>query len=70
MSKGTQIYPLRIADAMMIDIVDAIKSANKSRRGEEYNISSWIRSAIQEKIDHRRRSKQGKRNANQETAPG
>lgn len=50
MSRGTRITPLRLSDELIARIHAAIASNNKSRREEEYNLTSWIRQAIEERL--------------------
>lgn len=61
MSKGTRIYTLRIEDELAAEVFKAIDSANKRRREQPYTLTSWIKAAIREKIDHLHRPK-GKSN--------
>jgi hypothetical protein len=70
MSKGTPVYPVRIEPELHEAIMNAIRSANRHRRYEPYSFSGWIRAAIQEKLDHRTRSKKGKKNVESETRNG
>ncbi len=57
MSAGSKIIPVRIAEPMEIEIREAMQRANKYRREAEYDMSSWIRAAIQEKLDHLHRGR-------------
>jgi len=55
MSAGSKIVPVRIPDALHQEISLAIVLANETRKEEPYDMSSWIRKAIMEKLDHLRR---------------
>ena len=57
MSKGSPRIILRIPQEVVDQIEYCITTANCSRRGEPYDVSSWIRAAIVEKIAHVKRSR-------------
>jgi hypothetical protein len=60
MSKGSPKIILRIPEELIDQIKDCVESANATRKDEPYDVSSWIRAAIAEKIAHTMRSrKQG-----------
>lgn len=50
MNKGTKKYAVRIPDDMLDEIMDVISSANKTRKGEPYTLSSWLRDAVLYKL--------------------
>jgi len=57
MSKGSKITPVRIPPLLLAAIHEAIRSANKTRKAEPYTMSSWILTAIDEKLNHNLRSR-------------
>lgn len=52
MSKGSAIVPVRIPKELLAEIACAINSANATTAGPPYSVSSWVRKAIREKLDH------------------
>jgi len=60
MSKGSRIIAIRIPDEMFAEIVNAYESANEHKYCMPYGVTTWIRKACQEKLDHLRRSKNRK----------
>ena len=61
MSAGNRITLVRLSEPMEAEIYAALRAANITRRLEPYDKSSWIRAAIQEKLNHLKRSKAKKR---------
>ena len=59
--------PLRIPREMLAAIEDQVAKSVTHAKDEPYNVSSWIRAAIQEKLDHlaRSRRKPAYRNSDQ-----
>jgi hypothetical protein len=75
MSKGNYVIHTRLAPDVLENVMAAIVSANKTRRTEPYDLSSWVRAAIQAKLDHTRRAKRKPKpkettNDQLETIPG
>jgi hypothetical protein len=61
MGRGTPITPLRLSEELLGRIREAIDSANERRTDEPYDLTGWIRQAIEEKLKHRKRgTKKGK----------
>jgi hypothetical protein len=58
MSSGSRKIIVRVPDELLDKIEKAIESANLSRKAEPYFISSWVRAAICEKLNHLRRNKE------------
>jgi len=56
MSKGSHKVVIRLPEELLELMSDAIIRANGSRRSEPYTLSSWIRAAVCEKLNHGRRS--------------
>lgn len=63
-SKGTRITPLRLSDELLDRIHASIASNNGRRREEEYNLTSWIRQAIEERLAKLERSRKGGKRKN------
>jgi len=61
MSKGNPIVKLRVTQTTIDKIVEAIQSANFNRKLSPYDLSSWIRAAIDEKLQHLERAKRRKK---------
>lgn len=57
MSKGSQIISVRIPDKLLVEIEKAVHSANQVNASEPYNVGSWIRKCVQEKLAHLKRSR-------------
>lgn len=57
MSRGNKIVGIRLTPDELIQIDNALYSRQKRNRKQERNLSSWIREAIQEKLDHIKRSR-------------
>ena len=56
MSKGSTKVVIRLPDELLELVWDTAVRSNGSRKQEPYTLSSWIRSAICEKLNHGRRS--------------
>lgn len=57
MSAGTPITTLRIPTELKAIIEEKIESANRNRKLEPYNLTTWILVAINEKLKHLERSR-------------
>lgn len=57
MSRGSKIVHVRLSQETIASIIDAVDSANQSRRGAPYDFSAWVRAAIAEKLSHLKRSR-------------
>lgn len=66
MGRGTTITPLRLSTAMLDRIRAAIDSNNKRRSDEPYDLSMWIRQAIEERLAKLER---GRKDAKQPAKP-
>jgi hypothetical protein len=55
--RGSKIVRLRIPDAMLLAIQDALQRSRTQVRGRAPNLSAWIKQAIAEKLASRQRSK-------------
>jgi hypothetical protein len=51
MSRGTQHLPLRIDPETLARIDAEVERQNRTRAGEPYSRSTWIRQAIRERLD-------------------
>lgn len=60
MSRGTRITPLRLSDELLERIQAAIDSNNARRGNKPYNVTSWIRMAIEERLDKLERGRKGR----------
>lgn len=60
MSKGSPIIPIRINQIDLDRINAAIAQVNKRRRFAPYTRSSWIMSAIQDKLAHMTRGQKAR----------
>lgn len=60
MSKGSKVIQLRIPSKMLDVMLLALNQANERRREAPYDMSSWIRACIVEKLAHLARSKKRK----------
>jgi hypothetical protein len=60
MSAGSPIVKLRVTTEMRDEIIAVMFAANKNRKDAPYDMSSWIRYAIQSKLDHLHRSRRRK----------
>ena len=56
MSQGSHKIVVRLPEELLELVSDSIIRANGSRKTERYKLSSWIRAAICEKLNHGRRS--------------
>lgn len=64
MSKGSRVVTFRMEEELMTRVDAAIASANLSREDQPYNLSDWLRGAIEAKLAHLSRGKRSrKRNA-------
>jgi hypothetical protein len=73
MANGSPIVPIRIPPLFLAMIDKSIASANRTRKLEPYNRSSWILNCIQdrlEKLDRSKGRKRKKRNERQVTRQG
>lgn len=64
MSRGTKITPLRLSPELLSRIHAAIDSNNMRRSEEPYDLTGWIRQAIEErlaKLERGRKSAQRKK---------
>lgn len=61
MSKGSPRVTLRIPDAELQQVLACIDRANEYRRGEPYDLTSWILAAIREKMAHGKRSRRSRK---------
>lgn len=61
MSKGSQIVPVRIEPALLAEIDAAVRRSMDSF--DPHTRSSWILSAIREKLAHQRRGKRRKKDS-------
>jgi len=57
MSKGSKVVPVRIPDELYIRMIAQIDKTNERRKEEEFDVSSFIRKAIEDKLDHANRSR-------------
>jgi hypothetical protein len=61
MSRGTPLTPIRLS-ADLVALIDAeVARQNATRADPPYNRSSWIRQAIQQRLDHLARARRRKR---------
>lgn len=65
MSKGSQVITLRLSNAELFALWSGVSKSNVCRHGEPFTMSSWIRKAIAEKLQHQVRGGK-KRNKGQE----
>jgi hypothetical protein len=65
---GSKIVPVRIPDGMLAQIMGQIHSPKQRITDQPYNVGSWIRKAVQEKLDHLAR--RGKRKPSLRIAKG
>ena len=56
-SKGSWRVTLRLPGSLRQEITEAMLSANLVKVDEPFDFSGWIKKAIQEKLDHLRRSR-------------
>jgi hypothetical protein len=56
MSRGSPRVCIRLQPDLLAAVQSALSRANESRREEAYDLTSWITHAIQQKLDHLRRS--------------
>lgn len=56
MSKGSRVVPVRMPDELMEEIMAYIVRRNWATMTEPYSLSTFIRKAIREKLDHAKRS--------------
>jgi len=61
MSKGNPILQVRVPAELLRQVESSIHSANLARKDRPYDLSSWIRHAIVEKLEKLKRSKKPKR---------
>jgi len=61
MSAGSKIVPVRMPAEMLGKLNQTIAEVNKRRRHQPYDISSFIRQAILDKINHYHRSRKANR---------
>jgi hypothetical protein len=57
MANGSKVVPCRIPGDLLAQIEAEIARVNKRRTDEPFNLSSWLRQAILEKLDHSRRGR-------------
>lgn len=57
MSKGNPKVVVRFRQEVLDRIEAAIQSANYNRKDEPYDVSAWIRKAVDDKLAHLERSK-------------
>jgi len=57
MSKGSKIVPVRIPDDLFVRMINQIGTTNERRKEEPFDVSSFIRQAIEDKLDHCSRSR-------------
>lgn len=57
MAKGNKVVPVRIDNLLLGIMKYEINLANRYRRGQPFDMSSFIRQAIIDKINHRERSR-------------
>lgn len=57
MSKGNPKIQIRLTPAELAQIESSIHSSNARRPGVPYDLSSWVRHAIKEKLDKLQRSR-------------
>jgi len=57
MSKGNPIVQIRLEPSTISKIESSIHSSNLRRQDSPYDLSSWIRHAIKEKLDKLARAK-------------
>lgn len=55
--RGSKVLQFRCPDEMLAEIEQAISISFERSFGEPYTISTWIKKAIQEKIDHSKRGR-------------
>ena len=60
---------LRIPREMLAAIEDQVAKSVTHAKDEPYNVSSWIRAAIQEKLDHLARSRRRRVQPKEEESP-
>jgi len=66
MSKGSKRVTVRLPGNLEQEVVNAVFTANFTRKSEPYDVGSWIRAAICEKLNHLKRSRRSKvKKANQ-----
>jgi len=57
MSKGSRIVPVRIPDDLFVRMLCQIEATNERRKQEPFDVSSFIRQALEDKLDHCSRSR-------------
>lgn len=63
MAKGNPIIKTRVTAELLERIYSAIDSNNANRRDEPYDLSGWLRQAIEERLAKLERSRRGKKGA-------
>lgn len=61
MSKGSPIVQVRVPADLLEEINNSIASCNENRQGEPYTLSSWILTAVHERLNKLARSSKTKR---------
>jgi len=57
MSKGSRIVNVRINDELYMRMFKQIEGTNETRKGEPFDVSGFIRQAIEDKLAHNKRSR-------------
>jgi hypothetical protein len=57
MSKGTRIMPVRFPDELAAEVFRELSLSERTREGEPWTFSDFVRLAVAEKIAHRKRSR-------------
>lgn len=66
MSRGSKVVHVRLDDARLKAVQSAIDSANHHTRDVPYDLSAWIRQAIDDKLAHLVRSRRPRTSAKAE----
>lgn len=66
MSKGTPLIAVRIHPQLYAEMEATIERANLYRIEEAYDVSSFVRTAIREKIAHMKRSRRTRKRPRKE----
>lgn len=67
MSKGSRIYTVRIESKLESEMLAEVNRRNLSPMVAEWTVSEWIRKAIQDKLNHSRRSRAKRRKSGPES---
>ena len=55
--QGSPIVPVRFPPELLAEVQDVVKGSVHRRRAEAWDVSSFIRTAVRDKLDHMRRAR-------------